>query len=102
MPTLPLLKGDICEFILRREEGCTWVGGLDRMAVLYVRCCCRAEAAPAACCGRAVLCAVCCTMCHMMKVKCPEKLYYPIILRVYWYVLGRKVQFVALNVSIIV
>ena len=44
--------------MLRREEGCTWVGGLDRMAVLYVRCCCRAEAVPAAYRGWAVLCAV--------------------------------------------
>ena len=51
LPILLLLKGDSCEFVLRREEGCTWVGGLDRMAVLYVRCCCRAEAVPAAYCG---------------------------------------------------
>ena len=29
-------------FILHLEEGCTWVEGSDCMAVLYMRCCCRA------------------------------------------------------------
>ena len=35
------VTGDGCEFILHPEAGCTWVGGSDCMAVLYMRCSCR-------------------------------------------------------------
>ena len=60
------------------------------MAVLYVRCCCRAQAAPAACSGRAVLCAVCYAMCHTMKKKKPRKALLSNNITSILYVLGRK------------
>ena len=36
------VTGDVCEFILHREAGCAWVEGSDYLAMLYMRCCCKA------------------------------------------------------------
>ena len=62
------------------------------MPVLYVRCCCRAGAAPAVCCCRAVLCSACCTMCHTMKINAQKSFTTKNITSIIplLYVLGRK------------
>ena len=62
-----------------------------RCFIMYVRCCCRAEASPAACCGRTVLCALYAVRCATLLWKYnAQKPLLPNNTSSMLYVLGRK------------